>query len=798
MNSLPRFAPRNPARRRARRLAPAMEPLEVRQVLSAWVAQGPGPDIHANNIENVPPNDPVSGAVQALVASPRNPDLLYLGSVNGGVWKTTDATDPAPRWTPLTDSKLPGLSIGSLGVSPLDPNVLFAGTGITSSLEGAGSPGYGIARSKNGGATWQVEGGATLANQTVFRVVPTRMVHPTGQVILAATAGANGGIYRSVNGGLSYTRISGRPMSDLPSAGVSDLVADPYDPRIFYAAIPASGNPGAAVGIYRSADYGRCWDRVAGVGLAGLGATQRILLAVHHDRTSDVQYAMLIGTTSKGKGRLEGVFRSTNGGGNWLALGTPATELFPGGQGDTTHGSLAADPRDPNVVFIAGDIQDDPPPGGTNPTGADSYVANIYRGIFDPARERATWENAVANGANKSAPHGDSRLMAFDANGNILEADDGGLYRLVHPDQPAERSWVSVVGNLQVTEAHSAAYDDLARVFLSGNQDVDATMQSESGSATWFSVQPGDGGNVAVDDSQQMATGISIRYTSSQQLGTFERSYWNAANVNVTYHGHKKDLIKLQIVAGNGRGKTLLQYEVKPAEGAAKPESNVQFYAPFVLNAVDPSRMLIGSRSLYESRDRGDHLVNLLPKDRTIGDGKGNTPLAYGGRLDGKADPGVLYAGSGASILHRARDGAPITTLKAYPGGEVRALAIDPQDYRHVFAVDVEDRVWASYDEGADWTELAADRRTGLAQLNSITVVDPDGTPANTAVVVAGLPGVAALRDPGAAGSTWSRLGTGLPNVLSYDVRYDARANLLSLGTVGRGVWSLPKPFAAV
>lgn len=112
-----------------------MEPLEVRQVLSTWIAQGPGPDNHANNVQ-IPPLNPVSGAVQAVVASRTDPNLVYVGSVNGGVWKTTDATAPNPRWTPLTDVKLPGLSIGSLAVSPLDPNTFYAGTGTRAAWGG--------------------------------------------------------------------------------------------------------------------------------------------------------------------------------------------------------------------------------------------------------------------------------------------------------------------------------------------------------------------------------------------------------------------------------------------------------------------------------------------------------------------------------------------------------------------------------------------------------------------------------------------------------------------------------------
>src|SRR5947207_2899650 len=103
-------------RSRIRRRAPVLERLEERLVMSStWVQQGPGPIINGQDEGITSPDgpNPVVGAVEAVAASPTNANLAYAGAVNGGIWKTTDATDGSPIWTNLTDSSLPAQSIDS-------------------------------------------------------------------------------------------------------------------------------------------------------------------------------------------------------------------------------------------------------------------------------------------------------------------------------------------------------------------------------------------------------------------------------------------------------------------------------------------------------------------------------------------------------------------------------------------------------------------------------------------------------------------------------------------------------------
>ena len=91
---------------------------------SFWVSEGP-----------VTGTSQINGAIQAIAVHPTDPNIMYVGSVNGGIWKTTNATAATPHWVPLTDN-LPSLSIGALEFDPTDAThqTLIAGIGATSSL----------------------------------------------------------------------------------------------------------------------------------------------------------------------------------------------------------------------------------------------------------------------------------------------------------------------------------------------------------------------------------------------------------------------------------------------------------------------------------------------------------------------------------------------------------------------------------------------------------------------------------------------------------------------------------------
>src|SRR5262249_6554956 len=135
-------------------------------------------------------------------------------------------------------------------------------------------------------------------------------------------------------------------------------------------------------------------------------------------------------------------------------------------------------------------------------------------GVPSPQWEHLTHSNAVAaipggGTANGSAPHADSREMVFEANGNLLETDDGGVYRRTSP-QNNTGDWFSINGNLRSTELHDIAYDANSNIIIGGAQDTGTPEQNMTGNITWRSVQTGDGGDVSVDDTS--VAGQSTRF----------------------------------------------------------------------------------------------------------------------------------------------------------------------------------------------------------------------------------------------------------------------------------------------
>jgi hypothetical protein len=770
-----------------------LERLEDRIQLSAgWIEQGPGVILNMRSANELPAqHNATTGAVEALAVSPANPNIAYAGSVNGGVWRTDNLNATDPTWRPLTDQQLPFLDINSVAVSPVNSNEIFAGAGLTSANSGLGGSAFGVARSLDGGQHWQVLGSDVLAGQSLRSIVPTTL--NGGQVVLAGswitghTIGntylrPGGGVYRSTDGGATWTQLSGAPGTGLPAEGVTDLVADPGNPQRFYAAVgPFVFGDTGNEGVYRSDDGGLTWAPV-NKGLKGLDKSERILLAVHNSTAGNAVYAMVL----DGSGfsvTLGGVFRSTDLGADWTSLGTPPINIYQNGQG-YLHGAIVADPSNPNVVYIAGD-GDYTQPGVLE-------AATVMRGDASQSSKNI-WTKVYCDSANNTSPHCDARAMTFDQSGNLVFASDGGVYRLNQPSDPSVRQWRFISNGLSDVEFVNVAYDPLSKVILGSTQDNGTPIQVTPGAMTWDATHtvPGDGCWVAVDADQTAHPGTSIRYNASEFLWRFNRSTWDASN---NFLGSVP--VGLNIVAGPGAGQNLLNFD-----------PYVQFYNPITVNTVDSKRLLVGTTTLYESFDRGDTLTNLNFANGSYVGGKSisalvandgyGQPMVYGGHLGAVANPDVIWAGIGNQVVYREHAGDPLRAVSGYQGDYVETIVADPQNYQHIFVVDGSSQVWASSDAGLTFQNITANLTPQLTPLaTTIELVSTGPNPQNEVLVAGTLNGIFA-RNPNSSGpNPWHVLGDNLPHALVLDLHYNADDHLLLAGTLGRGAWTLKNPFS--
>src|SRR6266508_1335407 len=409
--------------------------------ISNWVQMGPTAIPKGQTYS--PARVLVTGRVTAIVVDPSNTNIIYIGTAQGGVWKTTDG---GLNWTAKTDNEV-SLAIGALAMDPSNHLILYAGTG-EGNFSGDSYYGNGVLRTTDGGNTW-----TTLAQPTFTGTRFSRIAITPGTPARLFAATGNG-IYRSLDSGVNWAKMSG---SSLPGFNATDVGIDPATPSTIYAAFWGGG-------VYKTTNAGAAsptWAKLTG-GLPASGFT-RIALGLSPSSPQTL-YALIADTSYT----VNMFLRSTDGGANWTSIPLPGGNI--GGQGFYNL-NVAVDPTNPDVVFLRG-------------ISVWKAVRNAMNGVWSITNVGATI-------------HPDNHAFAFQPGNPLIvyAGNDGGVYK----STDGSASWSDTINEGPcITQFEFIDHHPTSDAVVFGGTQDNGTEQF-CNSPVFKHADDGDGGYCAVD-----------------------------------------------------------------------------------------------------------------------------------------------------------------------------------------------------------------------------------------------------------------------------------------------------------
>lgn len=751
----------------------------------------------------------MGGRVDEIAVVDKDPRVFYVGFATGGLWKTVNA---GTTFEPVFETE-PVSSIGAVAVSQADPRVVWVGTGEANSRQSA-SYGNGVYKSTDAGGTFTHMG--LRDTQTIGRVV----IHPrTADVVYIAAVGqlfgANSerGVFKTIDGGRTWKRV----LYVDDNTGATDLVMDPSDPNILYAAMYQrrrtawgynGGGPGS--GIWKTEDGGSKWTRLSGAGLPN-GTMGRIGLDVSRSNPS-VVYALIEVAADR-----EGATQSTT---------TP-----PSRQPDDDEDAPARQPQ-----------EKDPQRTGTwrsadkgrtwefrsNHNARPSYYSIIR---VDPKNENVVYTggtdfNRSEDGGRTFDVVPGSRFVHVDhhaiwidpANSDHLLIGNDGAFDVTYD---RGRTWESF-RTIPVGQFYQVSVDMRRPYFVCGGLQDNGSWCGPSAVRAvaisgndWFRVGGGDGFYSAIDP-----TDYNIIYSSGQN-GNMRRSDLRTGEV-IGQAAERVDAIYLAGASIQPRA------PAKPnaAPNIVPPPPVGEAYrwnwnTPFLLSPHNPRVIYAGANRLFKSVNRGDTWTMGPDLTKQIDRGTleimgargnlANCAQARGepcilskndgvsafGTLTTLAEspivPGILWAGTDDGNVQVSRDGnATWTNVTANLRGAPENCYVSRVEASYFDAAtayvsldchrnnDLQPYVYVTRDFGRGWQSIAG----GLPSFGNVNVVKQD--PKNRSVLYAGTEfGFFITLDEG---KTWAPFMTGLPTVRIDDVVVHPRDGDLVLGTHGRSV----------
>ena len=420
---------------------------KIQMTLLPWIERGPGN---------------VSGRVRGLVVDPDDPagNTWFIGSVGGGIWKTTDAGN---SWIDLAPN-LPNLAVSALAMAPSNHNIIYAGTG-ESMFSVDVINGNGIYKSTDKGNTWAHL--ASTINNLDFNNISRIIVDPNNEnIVLASTSSGRyrlafankSGIFKSTDGGNTWKEVYNEP--NIGSLGrvkkVLQIVETPGNFNILYAGVDEKG-------ILKSTDAGETWFKSSN-GIQD--SSGRFEIAISPTNPNKI-YAAAEGSPTTN------LFVSTDAGQNWAKTtenGTEPNWLSSQGWYDNT---ITVHPTDENIVFVG---------------GVYLFQINLL-----PGNQRTT--TPLETGPVHVDHHNLVIIPGTDGNFRILNANDGGIGL----SSNGASNWSKPTDGLNTTQFYGVDKMPGGSAYIGGMQD-NGTWRSPENSAknsNWFYQIGGDGYEVS-------------------------------------------------------------------------------------------------------------------------------------------------------------------------------------------------------------------------------------------------------------------------------------------------------------
>jgi len=685
------------------------------------------------------------GRVVAVAGHPTDPMTFYFGACAGGVWKTTDG---GVTWENISDGYFRTAAVGAIAVSDADPNVIYVGTG-EACIRGNVSHGDGVYKSTDGGRTWKNVGLRDTRHIARIRV------HPKNPdiVYVAALGHAFGpneerGVFRSKDGGSTWEKVLYRD----EHTGAIDLIMDPSNPRILYAALwqavrrpweLVSGGPGS--GLFRSFDGGDTWEEISRRPELPQGILGRIGLATTAARPGRV-WAIV-------EAEDGALFRSDDYGDTWKRVSD---------KGDLRWRAwyfhhLCADPQDADTLWVLDLKLWKSIDGGVTFTEVPTPHGDHHDHWTDPRNPQR-----MINGNDGGA------CVSFD----------GGRTWSTQFNQPTAQMYHVTVDNRFPYRVYGSQQDNTAICLPSMSINGAITLTE------WYEPGGGESGYIAVKpDDPDIVVGGAI--------GSGE------GNGRLIRYNHR---------TGEQRNITVWPEELGMAEGAQDLKYRFQWTFPIEFSPHDPHTLYVTSNVVHRSRDLGMTWEVISP-DLTRNDPEKLRPS--GGPItkdntgaevyctifafrESPHEPGVFWAGSDDGLVHLSRDGGQtwqnVTPPDLPEWATVAILEPSPHDPATCYLAahnyrldDPRPYLYKTSDYGRSWTRITE----GIPADDFTRVIRAD--PVRWGLLYCGTEtGVYVSFDDG---GHWQRLQSNLPVCPIYDLV--VKDSDLVVATHGRSFWIL-------